>query len=651
MEKKEIRKKVFQVRKSSDPQELEKKSQLINQKIIELPAFQNADTIFVYMDCKGEVSVRPMLEAAWAMGKKTAAPKVTGPGTMKYYYITSYDDLAPGYYDIPEPVTEIEATEEDAFLIVPGVGFDKNRHRCGYGQGFYDRFLAAHPGMTSVAIAFDFQVFDQIPSDQYDVAPELLVTESTMYGEIIPKKEPERQYYFMEKCREKIAELSKELGRPLTASPITFGCQMNARDSEKLAGILEKIGYQLVEGEDADFVIYNTCTVRENANLRVYGRLGVLGGIKKKHPHMLIALCGCMMQEKEVVEKLQKSYRFVDLIFGTHNIYKFAELIYQRLTSGKMVIDVWKDTTRIVEDLPVERKYPFKSGVNIMFGCNNFCSYCIVPYVRGRERSREPKDIIREIERLVADGVVEVMLLGQNVNSYGKNLEQPVTFAQLLQEIEKIEGLERIRFMTSHPKDLSDELIEVMAHSKKICKHMHLPLQSGSSRLLKIMNRHYDKEQYLTLVKKLKDAIPDISLTTDIIVGFPGETEEDFEETLDVVRKVRYDSAFTFIYSKRTGTPAAKMDNQVPEEVVKPRFDRLLKEVQEISREESARLTGQTLPVLVEEINDHDASLVTGRLSNNLLVHFPGTADLIGKIVDVYLAECKGFYYMGEMKK
>ena len=357
------------------------------------------------------------------------------------------------------------------------------------------------------------------------------------------------------------------------------------------------------------------------------------------------------LQEKEVVEKLQKSYRFVDLIFGTHNIYKFAELIYQRLTSGKMVIDVWKDTTRIVEDLPVERKYPFKSGVNIMFGCNNFCSYCIVPYVRGRERSREPKDIIREIERLVADGVVEVMLLGQNVNSYGKNLEQPVTFAQLLQEIEKIEGLERIRFMTSHPKDLSDELIEVMAHSKKICKHMHLPLQSGSSRLLKIMNRHYDKEQYLTLVKKLKDAIPDISLTTDIIVGFPGETEEDFEETLDVVRKVRYDSAFTFIYSKRTGTPAAKMDNQVPEEVVKPRFDRLLKEVQEISREESARLTGQTLPVLVEEINDHDASLVTGRLSNNLLVHFPGTADLVGKIVDVYLAECKGFYYMGEMKK
>lgn len=462
-----------------------------------------------------------------------------------------------------------------------------------------------------------------------------------------PAEEPKRQYYYIKKCRELVAQISKELGRPLTASTVTFGCQMNSRDSEKLAGMLEQIGYVMVEGEEADFVIYNTCTVRENANLRVYGRLGVLNNLKKKNPHMLIALCGCMMQEPEVVEKLKKSYRFVDLIFGTHNIYKFAELLAARLESDHMIIDIWKDTDKIVEDLPVERKYYFKSGVNIMFGCNNFCSYCIVPYVRGRERSREPKDIIREIERLVEDGVVEVMLLGQNVNSYGKNLEHPMTFAELLKEVEKIEGLERIRFMTSHPKDLSDELIEVMAHSKKICKHMHLPLQSGSSRLLKIMNRRYTKEQYLELVDKLRCAIPDISLTTDIIVGFPGETEEDFEETLDVVRKVRYDSAFTFIYSKRTGTPAAAMEDQIPESVVKPRFDRLLKEVQDISREMSARLTGETLPVLVEEVNDHDAALMTGRLSNNLLVHFPGDETLIGKIVNVHLDECKGFYYMG----
>ena len=463
-----------------------------------------------------------------------------------------------------------------------------------------------------------------------------------------PQEEPERQYYFIKKARALVKKMSEELGRPLISSVTTFGCQMNARDSEKLIGILEKIGYVMTEDEHADFVIYNTCTVRENANQRVYGRLGALNSMKKKNPHMLIGLCGCMMQEPEVVEKLKKSYRFVDLIFGTHNIFKFAELIYTRLISERMVIDIWKDTDKIVEDLPVERKYSFKSGVNIMFGCNNFCSYCIVPYVRGRERSREPKEIIREIERLAADGVVEIMLLGQNVNSYGKNLEEPMTFAQLLQEIEKVDGIERIRFMTSHPKDLSDDLIEVMKNSKKICKHLHLPLQSGSSRILKLMNRRYDKEHYLELVDKIRAAVPDIALTTDIIVGFPGETEEDFEETMDVVRKVRYDSAFTFIYSKRTGTPAAVMEDQIPEDVIKARFARLLKEVQTISAEKAGALTGQTLPVLIEEKNEQDASLVTGRLSNNSVVHLPGTEDMIGKIVDVKLLECKGFYYMGE---
>ena len=309
----------------------------------------------------------------------------------------------------------------------------------------------------------------------------------------IPQSEPERQYYFMDIAKNYVEQLAAKKGSPLTFHVTTFGCQMNARDSEKLVGILERIGYVETDTEDADFVIYNTCTVRENANNKVYGRLGVLQNYKKKNPHMLIGLCGCMMQETVVVEKLKESYRFVDLIFGTHNIYKFAELIVTAMESDSMTIDIWKDTDQIVEDLPVERKYSFKSGVNIMFGCNNFCSYCIVPYVRGRERSREPKEIIREIEQLVADGVVEVMLLGQNVNSYGKNLKEPVTFAQLLEEVEKIEGLERIRFMTSHPKDLSDELIEMMGRSKKICKHLHLPLQSGSSRILKIMNRRYDK--------------------------------------------------------------------------------------------------------------------------------------------------------------
>ena len=467
-----------------------------------------------------------------------------------------------------------------------------------------------------------------------------------------PTEEPERQYYFIDRARKHLEEQKKEAGRPLTFCVTTFGCQMNARDSEKLSGILEQIGYvQEPEEEKADFVIYNTCTVRENANLRVYGRLGQLGRAKKKNPHMMIALCGCMMQETQVVEKLKKSYGFVDLIFGTHNIYKFAELLNTRMESGGMVIDIWQDTDKIVEDLPVERKYPFKSGVNIMFGCNNFCSYCIVPYVRGRERSRDPKAIIREIERLVADGVVEVMLLGQNVNSYGKTLEHPITFAQLLQEIEKIDGLERIRFMTSHPKDLSDELIRVMAESKKICRHLHLPVQSGSTRILEKMNRRYTKEGYLELVSRIKNAIPDISLTTDIIVGFPGETEEDFEETLDVVRKVRYDSAFTFIYSKRTGTPAAVMEDQVPEDVVKDRFNRLLKEVQDISAEVCAAHEGTVQTALVESINDHDNSLVTGRLSNNLLVHFPGDASMIGKFYQVRLNECRGFYYIGEQIK
>lgn len=284
-----------------------------------------------------------------------------------------------------------------------------------------------------------------------------------------------------------------------------------------------------------------------------------------------------------------------------------------------------------------------------MFGCNNFCSYCIVPYVRGRERSREPKDIIREIEGLVADGVCEVMLLGQNVNSYGKNLEHPISFAELLREVNKIEGLKRIRFMTSHPKDLSDELIEAMKECDKVCKHMHLPLQSGSSRILKIMNRHYDKEMYLEEVRKLRAAIPDIALTTDIIVGFPGETEEDFLETMDVVEQVQYDSAFTFIYSKRTGTPAASFEDQIPEDVIKNRFDRLLKEVQSISTEKAMQLEDRVVNVLAEEVNEHDAALITGRLDNNAVVHFPGTKDMIGNLYQVHLKECKGFYYLGEV--
>ena len=459
--------------------------------------------------------------------------------------------------------------------------------------------------------------------------------------------EAARQLQIINELKVSYDQEFERTGKKKTYHIETFGCQMNSRDSEKIAGILKQIGYEEIDSENADFVLYNTCTVIENANNRVYGRLGYLGKLKKSNPGMLIALCGCMMQEASAVEKIKTSYRFVDIIFGTHNIFKLAELLQTRLDSKRMVIDLWKNTDMIVENLPNDRKYSFKAGVNIMFGCNNFCSYCIVPYVRGRERSRNPQDILEEIKNLASDGVVEIMLLGQNVNSYGKNLDTPMTFAQLLNEIEKIDGIERIRFMTSHPKDLSDELIEVMKHNKKICKHLHLPIQSGSSRLLGLMNRRYTKESYLELVDKIRAAVPDISLTTDIIVGFPGETEEDFLDTMEVVKKVGYESAFTFIYSKRTGTPAATMEYQVEEPVAMERFDRLLKEIQSGSAKSAGKDEHTVQKVLVEEVNAQNSDLLTGRLSNNLLVHFPGDKSLIGKIVEVYLAESKGFYYMG----
>lgn len=462
------------------------------------------------------------------------------------------------------------------------------------------------------------------------------------------QNETERQRSFIELARALTQQKMQTLGRPLTYCLTTFGCQMNEKQSEAVAGIMDEIGYIRQDSEEADVVIYNTCTVRENANLKVYGRLGHLHSLKDQNPDMKIILFGCMMQEPQVVEKIKKTYSFVNLVFGTHNIFKFAELFYDMLLSDMQIVDIWEGTDQIVEDLPTERNYTFKSGVNIMFGCNNFCSYCIVPYVRGRERSRKPEAIVKEVERLVADGVSEVMLLGQNVNSYGKTLENPVTFAQLLTMLEEVEGLKRIRFMTSHPKDLSDELIEVMAKSDKICHHLHLPLQSGSSRVLKEMNRRYDKEKYLNLVEKIRTAIPDISLTTDIIVGFPGETEEDFQETLDVVKKAGYDTAFTFIYSKRTGTPAAAKEDQVPADVTKERFNRLLALVQEQGRIRSSRFAGTVQEVLVEE-ESKEKGIFTGRTQYNLLVHFPADESLLGTYVNVKLEECKGFYYLGSL--
>ncbi len=440
-----------------------------------------------------------------------------------------------------------------------------------------------------------------------------------------------------------------ETGRRKKYFILTMGCQMNAHDSEKLSFMLSDMGYERTETEsEADFILYNTCCVRENAEEKVYGRLGYLKHYKEKNRDIKIAMCGCMMQQETVLNKIKKSYRNVDIVFGTFNIYKLPTLMLTNMESGDTIFDIWQEHGEIMEDFRSIRKIPFKASVNIMYGCNNFCSYCIVPYVRGRERSRRPEDIVNEVKGLAAEGVKEIMLLGQNVNSYGKTLEEPVSFASLLRMINEIDGIERIRFMTSHPKDLSDELIEAMRDCGKVCNYLHLPVQSGSDAVLSKMNRRYTKEKYLGLVEKIKREIPDILISTDIIVGFPGESEEDFLETLDVVDKVGYSTAFTFLYSKRTGTPAAVMENQVDEETAKERFNRLLEHVNAGVKRISESLVGTVENVLVEEINRQDENMLTGRTERNSLVHFEGGKELIGQVVPVKITQNKIFYLIGE---
>lgn len=464
-----------------------------------------------------------------------------------------------------------------------------------------------------------------------------------------PQDKTERQYYYMAKMKEIVKAKSEKLGRPLFCFTQTFGCQMNAHDSEKLLGMLKEMGYEeAAEEKDADFVIYNTCCVRENAENKVYGNLGYLKHQKKENPDMRIALCGCMMQQDVVLQTIKEKYKHVDIVFGTFNLYKLAELMYINMETNAPVFDIWKEHGEIVEDLPAIRHFKYKASVNIMFGCNNFCSYCIVPYVRGRERSRCSQDIINEIKALAADGVKEVTLLGQNVNSYGKGLDESITFAELLRKVNEIEGIERIRFMTSHPKDLSDELIYAMRDCEKVCNHIHLPFQAGNNEILRRMNRHYTKERYLELVEKLRKEIPDIAITTDIIVGFPGESAEDVDDTIDVIKKARFNGAFTFIYSKRTGTPAAIMENQVPEAEAKKNFNRVLEALNPIIYELNSEKVGKVYKVMADDVSANDESFITGRLEDNSLVHFKGDKSMIGDIFDVRITDCKTFYLIGE---
>ncbi len=439
-------------------------------------------------------------------------------------------------------------------------------------------------------------------------------------------------------------------GKRKTYNILTYGCQMNEHDSEKIAGMLTSIGYEETNDEsNADLVIFNTCLIRENAELKVYGKLGEVKGLKRSRPDMIVSVCGCMMQKEETRQNLLKKFKFVDIIFGTNTIQELPGLIYDVEVNKKKSVDIIDNTELIYENMPKARKFKYKALVNITYGCNNFCTYCVVPYVRGREKSRRPEEIINEVKVLAADGCKEVTLLGQNVNSYGSNLEEKFTFAQLLYELNKIDGIERIRFMTSHPKDLTDDLIKAIKECSKVCNHVHLPVQAGSNDVLNRMNRRYTKEHYLNLVGKLKKEIPDVAITTDIIVGFPGETEDDFLETVDVVKNVQYDSAFTFLYSVREGTKAAEMEDQIPDDVKHDRFNRLLDVLYPIVLERNTQCIDKVYPVLVESVSKTSDNYLTGRTEHFRLVHFKGSEDLIGEIVNVKITDVKTFHMEGNI--
>ena len=463
---------------------------------------------------------------------------------------------------------------------------------------------------------------------------------------LIPTGEVQRQ---MEICRQLAQHNAKAGGQPL-ALVDTYGCQQNEADSEQIRGMLREMGYAFTEDTSvADVIVINTCAIREHAELRVLGNVGALTHTKRRKPNQVICLCGCSMQEPHMAEKIRKSFRHVDLVFGPHALWRFPELLQQVLLKKERVFATEQSDGRIAEGLPVVRRGKIKAWVSIMYGCNNFCTYCIVPYVRGRERSREPEQILEEVRSLVAEGYKDITLLGQNVNSYGKDLDSNVDFADLLAQINDISGDFLVRFMTSHPKDASQKLFETMARCDKVAPQLHLPVQSGSSRVLKAMNRHYDREIYLDEVRRLKALIPDIVLTSDIIVGFPGETQEEFEETLSLLEEVRFDSLFTFIFSPRVGTPAAKMDDPVPMEEKKKWFQRLLDTQNRISVEKHTEYIGRILPVLVEEENPADAvNNLNCRTDGWRLVHVPGDVSLLGQRKKVKITDCSTWSLFGE---
>ena len=459
----------------------------------------------------------------------------------------------------------------------------------------------------------------------------------------------QRNQESIQKIRERNLEIYETTGRQLRVVTVTYGCQMNEHDSEKLDAMIQDMGYLKVKKlDEADLVIFNTCCVRENAEFKVYGNIGRVKHLKQKREGIILAVCGCMMQQPHVVEEIKTKYKFVDLVFGTHNLHNFPILLEQTLTEHKQVVEVWDTEGDVVEGLQASRKLEVKAFVNIMYGCDNFCSYCIVPYTRGRERSRLPEDIIEEIEGLAKNGVREVILLGQNVNSYGKTLETKSDFADLIRMVNKVKGIERIRFMTSHPKDISDKLLVAMAECENVCEYLHLPIQSGSNKILEAMNRKYTREQYLRIVDRARELMPDITISTDFIIGFPGETDEEFEQTLDIIRRANYDNAFTYLYSRRTGTPAAEHEDQIDEQTKHDRMKTLLGVLNPIVTSKVKALKDEILEVLVEGQSKSSSETLTGRTRQHVTVNFVGDSSLIGKLVKVKATDPKAFSVFGE---